>query len=174
MGTADRPARVRSTFALLVMLGAFACAVRRPPTSADMSGFLDDYRLLRPGGRDDVRLVYRNPAADWGRYHAVILEPVAIWRSGRQSLDPVPGDDLLRLAWDFEQAVRSRLGRSFTLVDLPGAGVMRIRLGITAARTSDTVLDVVTVPPGEESPPTGSDPLDPETRRFLSLAVVEG
>src|SRR5258705_5913056 len=103
--------------ALLLALGALACGAHRQSTPTDMSGFLDDYALLRPGGPGEVRLVYRNPDADWRRYHAVLLEPVAIWRSGRKSLDPVPVDDLLRLARDFEQAVRSRLRRSFTMVD---------------------------------------------------------
>jgi hypothetical protein len=51
--------------------------------------------------------------------------------------------------------------------------VLRIRLGITQARASDPVLDVLTVPPGDE-PPAGSDPLDAETRRFLDAAVIEG
>jgi len=162
---------------LLLLLAAFACAARRPPAAsmpADMSGFLDDYKLLRAGGPNEVRLVYRNPAADWSRYHAVMLEPVAIWRSGRKSLDPVPSDDLLRLTHDFERAVRSRLGRSFRLVDRAAPGVLRIRLAITQARASDPVLDVLTVPPGDEPVPAGSDPLDAETRRFLDSAVIEG
>lgn len=136
-----------------------------------MSGFLDDYTLLRPGGPDEVRLVYRNPAADWHRYHSVMLEPVAIWRSGRKSLDPVPQDDLLRLAHDFEQAVRARLGRSFRLVDRTGPNVLRIRLAITDARATDAVLDVCTVPCGEEAPPTGSGPLDAETGTLLAQGI---
>ena len=156
---------------LLVALGALGCAAHRRPTPTDMSGFLDDYALLRPGGPGEVRLVYRNPAADWHRYHSVMLEPIAIWRSGRKSLDPVPEDDLLRLAHDFEQAVRARLGRSFRLVDRPGPDVLRIRLAITHARATDAVLDVCTVPCGEEVPPTGSGPLDAETGTLLAQGV---
>jgi len=171
--------------ALFVVLGASACAARRPATPSsnaqlpstpvDASGFLDDYGLLRPGSPGDIRLVYRNPAADWRRYQAVILDPVSIWRSGRESLAPVPENDLLRLADDFEMAVRSRLGQSFPLVDRPGTGVMRIRLAITEARASDPVLDVETVP-AEEKPSAGkgSDLLDTETRRFVDSAVIEG
>jgi hypothetical protein len=160
--------------ALLLALGALACGAHRRPTPTDMSGFLDDYTLLRPGGPNEVRLVYRSPAADWHRYHSVMLEPVAIWRSGRKSLDSVPEADLLRLAHDFERAVRARLGRNFRLVDRASPDVLRIRLAITEARATDAVLDVVTVPPGEEAPPTGSGPLDAETRRLLGAAVIEG
>ena len=118
--------------------------------------------------------MYRNPAADWHRYHSVMLEPIAIWRSGRKSLDPVPEDDLVRLTHDFEQAVRARLGRSFRLVDRAGPDVLRIRLAITHARATDDVVDVCTVPCGEEVRPTGTGPLDAETRRLLDAAVIEG
>ena len=175
MGILPRIPRGRALrmLVLALALGACACAARRPRMPADMSGFLDDYGLLRPGGPDEVRMVYRNPAAEWPRYHAVMLEPVAIWRSGRKSLDPVPMDDLLRLAHDFEQALRARMGRSLQFVDRAGPGVLRIRLAITQAHASDPVLDVVTVPPGEE-PATGSAPLHPETRKFLDAAVIEG
>ena len=52
---------------------------------------------------------------------------------------------------------------------------MRIRLAITAARASDPVLDVLTST-GEAAGavPAGDGPLDPETRRFLEGAVIEG
>ena len=45
------------------------------------------------------------------------------------------------------------------------------RHGIAA---TDDVVDVCTVPCGEEVPPTGSGPLDAETRRLLDAAVIEG
>lgn len=176
MRLVDRSAwiRVSGVLALLVVGAACARPVRHRVTPVEMSGFLDDYGLLRPGGPDEVRLVYRRPDADWTRYHAVMVEPVAIWRSGRKSLDAVPPDDLLRLAHDFEQALRTRVSRGMTLVDRAGPGVLRVRLAITQARASDPVLDVLTVPPGDEPIPAGSDPLDAETRRFLDIAVIEG
>ena len=139
-----------------------------------MSGFLDDYALLREGGPGEVGLVYRNPAADWTAYDKVLLEPVTLWRSGRKSLDPVPEGDLLRLIADFEASLRERLGEGFPLVDEPGPGVMRIRLAITQARASDPILDVLTAR-GDASPSaTNGGPLHPEMRRFLDGAAIEG
>jgi hypothetical protein len=160
---------------LLAVL-ALACAHRAPaPPAAEMSGFLDDYSLLREGGPNEVRLVHRDPAADWSAYDRVLLEPVTLWRSGRKSLDPVPEEDLLRLVGDFRDAVRGRLGEGFELVDEPGPGVMRIRLGITEAKASEPVLDVLTAPRGTGRPhPAGDGALHPETRRFLAAAVIEG
>src|SRR5262245_65561492 len=141
--------------ALLVLLGA--CAHRRAAPPPETSGFLDDYALLRPGGPNDLYLVYHNPTTDWRAYDKVLLEPVTLWRSGRKSLDPVPPEDLLRLVSDFQRAVRTRLGEGFPLVDQAGPGVMRIRLGITAAHADEPMVDVLHVTRGAERATAGRD-----------------
>ncbi len=163
----------RSRVLVAVVLSLAACVARPVRPSAEFSGFLDDYSRLRPGGRGEVALVYRDPAAPWTSYDKVLFEPVTLWRSGRHSLDPVPEGDLFRLVADLESAVRRRLGDRFTLVDRPGAGVMRIRLAITEARASDPVLDVLQAP-GGETVASGAGPLDPETRKFIASARIEG
>src|SRR5262249_37920558 len=65
----ERGREVRRWAAALLALVAVSCAPRRaamPPP--EMSGFLDDYSLLREGGTNELRLVYRNPKADWHAY----------------------------------------------------------------------------------------------------------
>src|SRR4029077_5170198 len=119
-------------------------------------------------------LVYRNPAANWAAYDKVLFEPVTIWQSGKHSLDEVPEDDLQRLPAEFERAVQSRLGADYRLVDRPGPGVMRVRLGITAARQSDRVLDVFeyAVPP--EVRPPDAQGLASAPRALVVAAAIEG
>jgi hypothetical protein len=160
----------RVLFATLLLCAA--CAGRRQPQPDDVSGFLDDYRILQPGGAGDVALVYRDPDANWPSYGKVIFEPVTLWRSGRKSLDTVPEADLLRLISDLETAVRRRLGEGFELVDRAEPGTMRIRLAITEARASDPVLDVLRGRSGTAE--TGGGPLHAETRRFIERAHIEG
>jgi hypothetical protein len=161
---------------VLTILALAGCASRAAaPRPLRISGFLDDYALLRESAPGDVRHVYRNPDADWAGYSKVLLEPVTIWRSGRKSLEPVPKEDLLRLVEDFQGAVRARLARDFRVVDEPGPGVLRIRLAITDADAADPVLDVLAAPRGSGRPhPAGGGPLDANTRRFLESAVIEG
>ena len=160
-----------TTLAALIVTG---CAQQSPaPPAAERSGFLDDYTLLRAGGANDVRLVYRDPQANWPAYHTVLLEPVTLWRSGRKSLDPVPEEDLLRLVSDFQDAVRQRLGDGFRFTEQLGPGVIRIRLGITDAKASDRVLDVLTAPETSRPDPGGAGPLNPETKRMTWLGVAE-
>jgi hypothetical protein len=164
----------RALGAVLLLLLACGCAARRNThPNQEMSGFLDDYSFLREGVPGDVALVYRNPNADWSRYDKVLLEPVTLWRSGRHSLDPVPQDDLLRLVSIFEDALRRQLGAGFRLVDQAGPGVMRIRLAITEARASDPILDVLRARSTPLPPPPGG-PIDPELRRFIEGAAIEG
>jgi hypothetical protein len=163
----------RSSLLALALVFAAACAARRMHEATDASGFLDDYSILRPGGRDEVALVYRDPEAAWTSYDKVMFEPVTLWRSGAKSLDPVPEGDLLRLIADLEGAVRRRLGDGFELVEQARPGVLRIRLAITDARASDPVLDVLRGR-GAGDVTAGSGPVDPETRRFIEGAQIEG
>jgi len=165
----------RARVALLLLLVAIAgCATSRTARpSNDTSGFLDDYSLLREGGPGELTLVYRNPDANWRAYDKVMFEPVTLWRSGRKSLTAVPDKDLLRLVSTFEGAVRARVAKGFTVVTSPGPGVMRIRLAITNARASDTVLDVLNAR-GSDGTMGGDGPLDPELARFLEGAEIEG
>ncbi len=159
----------RMSIVVLLALLAAACAGRRAPDPNDMSGFLDDYSLLRPGGADDLPFVYRKPDAHWTTYRKILLEPVTLWRSGRHALDPIPEEDLLRLVSDFQAAVRRRLGDGFELVDEPSPGTLRLRLAITEARSSDTVLDVLTAI-GDDGPGAARGTLRPELRQFIDAA----
>ena len=95
---------------VLPLLVGSGCARVAAPAPHDWSGFLDDYSRLRLGETGDLPFVYRNPKARWTEYDHVLFEPVTLWRSGRDSLAPIPEDDLLRLVARFEGAVRTRLG----------------------------------------------------------------
>ena len=166
---------VRALVAGLLVLLSGGCAHRSAvPLDGDvrLPGRL---RARAGGGPHEPLLVYRSPTADWPAYDKVLLEPVTLWRSGRKSLDPVPQEDLLRLVADFQSALRTRLGEGFRFVDQAGPGVMRIRLAMTEAHASDSVLDCLRAARGTGRPhPAGDGPLDPEMRRFLESAMIEG
>src|SRR3954453_12405047 len=166
-----RPSRTVAAVVLALVIAS--CAARRNPgLSPDVhetSGFLDEYSRLRPGGTDDLAFVYRNTEARWTGYDKILLEPVTLWRSGRDSLAPIAEEDLLRVVSSFEEAVRQRLGDGFQLVDEPSPGTLRLRLAITEARAADPVLDVLTAV-AEHDVPRTDGPLSPELRRFIDAA----
>jgi hypothetical protein len=159
----------------VALLFAVACTARTPRSapSTDNSGFLDDYSLLRPGPEGGFALVYRSPKADWGKYDKVLLEPVTLWRSGRNALDPVPEPDLLRLIADLQSVVRRRLDTTFRMTDETGPRTLRVRLAITEARETDPVLDVLRGH-GRDDVTKGMGPLHEETERFIAHAEIEG
>jgi hypothetical protein len=180
--------RSRAASVAAALLVVVACAKRpaaespakpaAPPRpvvpAAETSGFLDDYSRLVPGGPDQPTFVYRNPDARMDQYHAILFEPVTIWRSGKQSLADIPPADLKRLAFELQHAVRVRLERGFTLVKTPGPGVLRIRLGLTQARQDDPIVDVFTYQVMPTALPPDKTPLAPATRAFANAAALEG
>lgn len=172
-----RHRRVVVIAAALPLLLVAACVKVRAPgprvAPLEWSGVFDDYSRLQPGGTGDIAFVYRNPAAQWTTYDAVLLEPVTLWRSGRDSLAPIPEADLLQLVTRFDGAIRQRLGAGFRLVDEPGRGVLRIRLAITAAHESDKGLDVLTATP-EGAPAGGDAHVGAELMKFIDVAAIEG
>ena len=58
---------MKALVATLLVLVVGGCAHRHAAPPAEMSGFLDDYALLREGGPNDLALVYRAPDTNWGR-----------------------------------------------------------------------------------------------------------
>ena len=168
-------ARVAIVVVLLAVVAAGCARVVRPPAiSPEHSGFLDDYSRLLLGDPGDLYLVYRNPKASWTGYDKVLVEPVTLWRSGRDALAPIPEDELLRLVAHFERAVRARLGKGFRLVTEPGPGTLRLRLAITEARATDKVVDVLTATPEDGAAKGGTGPLGAELAKFIDAAAVEG
>jgi hypothetical protein len=139
-----------------------------------MSGFLDDYSRLREGGSEQPSLVYRNPDAKWTAYRRVLIEPVAIWRSGKDSLADIAEEDLQRLATEFHTAVQVRLGEDYPLVDKAAPDVMRIRLGITDANQSDPMLDVFSCDVPSTSSLPGQQSLGAGMQALAAVAAIEG
>jgi hypothetical protein len=159
---------------MLAVLLVSGCAGRGTGALSDWSGFLDDYSRLKLGDQGDLPFVYRNPNARWATYEKVLVEPVALWRSGKQSLDAIPEQDLVELVAHFERAVRTRLGSGFQLVTEPSPGTLRLRLAITEARASDRVVDVLTATPEDRAGGRGTGPIGPELAKFIDAAVIEG
>lgn len=171
---ARRSLRVVVSVLVLAGVGAGCAHTLRTTPSREWSGFLDDYSRLRLGEVGDLPYVYRDPTADWTKYDKVLFEPVALWRSGRETLTPIPEDDLVRLVARFASVVRARLGARFEVVTDPEPGTLRLRLAITDARAADPVVDVLTVSPEEDDAAGGTGALGAELATFVDAAVIEG
>lgn len=129
--------------ALILCAALSACSVLERAPSVETSGFLSDYSMLKPGKADEALLLYTRPQLDLSRYHAILLEPIEVWRSAANDSDLNAGD-FARLAGVLQTMVSTALAESWTMTDTPGKGVLRLRLALTDAQASSTAMDFVT------------------------------
>ena len=138
---------------LVLMLFVAGCAATQEAKSVEKSGFLGDYSLLKEGERsafaqgaeNQALLVYKNPAADWRKYRKVILDPVTVWMSGKDSqLKDVSVEDRQRLAALLWSKMDESLRKDYEMTSQGGPDVLRIQVAITEAGESNAVLDTVT------------------------------
>jgi hypothetical protein len=138
---------------LALMLVATGCASTQEAKSVEKSGFLGDYSLLKEGQRstisegaeDEALWVYKNPAADWRKYRKVILDPVTVWTSGKDSqLKDVSVEDRQRLSALLWKKFDESLRKDYEMTSQAGPDVMHIQAAITEAESSNAFLDTVT------------------------------
>ncbi len=137
--------RLRPSSGLLAALAlAFAaCATTEQTSGATPSGFLKSYSQLHPGGEDEAQLIFIDPAVDWPCYDKVMIDPGTVWHGEDSDLSKVPREDLQTLADYLHWRLETALEYDYTITERPGAGVLRIRAAITAAKGSAVMLDMV-------------------------------
>ena len=74
-----------------------------------------------------------NPATDWSKYRAFMIEPVdsVVPPAYREEVQPNP-EVVVAVTRYFREALTREIGTKFKVVDEPGAGVARINVAITS------------------------------------------
>lgn len=96
-----------------------------------------DCHKLQAGGKDQASFRYVNPAAKWGQYSKVMIEPVTFWGGESTSVSAADQQALMNY---FSQQLREQLGKKFQIVEQPGPGVMKVTVAMTDAETATPVL----------------------------------
>lgn len=112
------------------------------PGPAMASFFGPNAPLLQPGGDDEAALLYINPAASWGQYSKILLEPVQFWDSADSKVSL--NDQHMLTAYMYNK-FRENLSKHYTLVDQGGPGVMVIQAALVNATTATPGLRSVSV-----------------------------
>jgi hypothetical protein len=124
-----------------VLLLAGCAATRQPRGEVKPSGFLADYARLEAGADGQAKLRWVDPAADFSRYQAVLVDSVALWSGpGLAKLAPEEKRALVDHAYT---ALVTALAKSFRIATVPGRDTLRIRAAITEATGSSVAPDVV-------------------------------
>ncbi len=114
----------------------------KPALPANTAFLASDYALLKPGKEGQVALVYFNPNVRWSSYSKVLLEPVQFWAAPNAN---VPAGDQQALTSYFYNVLKEDLGKSFSLVDEPGPGVMTVQVALNDATAAVPILRSVSV-----------------------------
>lgn len=154
-------------WASVLIAGCSATSARLD--DAKMSGFLEGYGALEPVDRG---FLYTNPDARWASYDKVLLPPVTIWRSGANAFDEMHEVELAKAATLLDRAVRDRLAKSFTIVEKPGPGVIRVSMAITEAFAADDQISIITADVAGQPMPVDAE-LSPELEAFGDAAMIE-
>ena len=96
------------------------------------SGFLDDYsRLSTVPGRADIR-VFRASTFQPEKTRTVILEDAVAWFDPDSQAEDIHPEARKKLTEEFTAIMRKTLqDEGYTLVELPGEDVLRVRVAIT-------------------------------------------
>jgi hypothetical protein len=130
----------------VIAIGVLAggCASTMQQRSVSGSGFLSDYSQLQARGGDTALLSYINPEADFQTYTKIMIDPVRAYAKDKSSsLAMMSKEDQQHLLNYFDAALREQLKTSYTLVNQPGPGVLRLRVAVTEASGSKVVMDTV-------------------------------
>ncbi len=165
----------KERFLLALLLSAMtACASTQQATTVVRSGFLDDYSILQNGaGNNEALLRYVNPTADWKHYTKVMIDPVQLWMGEGSSLRDIPREERIRLTSLLLGKIQNALLADYRVVREAGPHVMRIRVALTEAEASNTVLDTISsvLPTGYVI--SGTKSLATGTGTFVGSASVE-
>jgi hypothetical protein len=122
----------------LLVLGALAgCGKQK----TGFSGFLGDYSGLEPIAQGTY--LYENPQLGIAEYDECMLEAIIVHFAPDAEGTAVNPKKLAELTVYFEEQARAALAEKFRMVDAPGPGVVRIRVGITDIKRGSTAMNVL-------------------------------
>jgi len=128
------------TIPVLVASHILLCACATTVSEQDQSGFLSDYSKLER--IDDSALLFIDETA--GDYSSFIIEPVVITFRQPPEKQDFTDEELGELTAYYEEAVTEALSRNegYPIVERPGPGVARMRIGITDVEETIGVLNI--------------------------------
>jgi hypothetical protein len=95
------------------------------------SGFLDDYKSLRP---DDARpgvFVFRAPDVDVTEYDRVVVSPVEIWYDPNSAYQGIRPEELQEITVAARELMIRRLAEKLAVVDRAESGSLMLQLALT-------------------------------------------
>jgi hypothetical protein len=140
MNSKVRMKNIIKVISVLVASQILLCACATPVSDTDHSGFLSDYSKLERIDDNSLRFVDETA----GDYSSFIIEPVVIAFRQQPDEQVFTDEELSKLTAYYEDAVIEALSKDdgYPIVNSPGPGVVRIRIGITDVEETIGILNI--------------------------------
>ena len=139
--------RTNGIFGLLLVASILGgCASTKQARTAESSGFLSDYSILREGQQGEAHKIYINPKYERQScmtYNKILIEPVTIWARDNSDLANLPSEDRQILVNHLHGSLVRELGKYYQIVQTAEPGTLKIRTALTEAEGSWVALDTV-------------------------------
>lgn len=128
-----------TTVALCVTLAA--CSTTQPTAYSGLASS----QQLRANEHDATgRVPYEYKSdTDWGKYAAVTIDPVVIYRGADSQFDDISEQEKAHLAKSMKTRFTEKLQTRFRVVPGAGEDVLRIKLTLTGAKANTAVLSTL-------------------------------
>jgi hypothetical protein len=136
-----RVARVFIFMSLLMLI--CSCSSLKTMESYKHTGFLSDYKKLKPSKIDPEAEIWTKPGFSLKNYNKIILDRILIWYRGDIDYKGIDPDKLKILTDYFHNAITKNLGDAYPLTDNPGPDVLRIRVAITELVPTKPMISVI-------------------------------
>lgn len=117
------------TIALAVLLATtFGCS---STPKKKHSGFLEDYSMLKPVGKDGMAERYQKPDADLGKYNKLMIDRIMVWQKQDADYKGIDPTEMKAMTDYFYEAILKEFKDDNVITTEPGPDVLRIRIAIT-------------------------------------------
>lgn len=108
-------------------------------------GFLTDYSKIKPSPDQPNTFKYRDPEADFGKYHKLLVDRITLWFKDDSDYKGIDPDELKTLTDYFYKAIEAKVGDAYPMVSEPGPDVLRLRIAVTDIVPNKPEASVVTL-----------------------------
>ncbi len=126
--------------ALCLALAA-GCASTGPPVPP--SGFLENYKALKPDPEVKGLYWWAKQGVDWKEYSKLLIDPVQVRVDKSKSKRRLKPGEAKMLAQKLRQAVVKALKGYYPVVNKPGPGVLRLRAALVHIKPVEPAMNVM-------------------------------
>ena len=119
--------------AYVLALGLVGCASNTPPPLESTSGFLPDYKVLKPVSSPESTRVYSYTAPDVQRdqYSALMVSPVIVYQSA--TAHGITNQEIATARANLDNGIKRIAAQYIPLTQESGPGVAKLQVAITGA-----------------------------------------